>query len=72
MGPWGQLRKLTINQHLLRSYCYFQVLYLMLSTPMEQGLLSVLLRSLVGKVRCWLMRSQAVVKPISVIVKEQC
>lgn len=41
----------------------------MLSTPMEQGLLSVSL-SLVGKVKCWLMRSQAVMKPISIIVRE--
>lgn len=68
----GQLRKLTINQHLLRSYCFFHILYLMLSTPMEQGLLSVSLRSLVGKVRCWLMRSQAVIKPISIVDRGQC
>lgn len=48
-GVCLEFRKLTINQR-LRSYYNFHILYLMLSTPMKQGLLSVSL-SLVGKVR---------------------
>lgn len=75
--PWVNLhrdiclefRKLAINQ--LRNYCYFHILYLMLSTPVKQGLLSAALRSLVNKVRCWLT-SQAVIKPTATVVKEQC
>lgn len=39
---------------------------------MKQELLSVSLRHLVGKVRYRLMRSQAVIKPTLIVVKEQC
>lgn len=49
-GACLELRKLTINQHLLRSHYNIHILYLMPSTLMKQGLLSVSL-NFVGKVR---------------------